>query len=53
MERSLRRLSTNTDSVIASEESVMDREGGPCKEVKRRSGKEGDIVREGDGLRVK
>ena len=53
MERSLRGLSTDTDSVMTSEESVMDRERGPCKEVKRRSRKEGDIMRERDGLGVK
>ena len=53
MEWSLRRLSANTDSVITSEESVMDRERGACEEMKRGARKEGDIVREGDGLGVK
>ena len=53
MKRSLRRFSTDTDGIIISEESIMDRERGAIEEVKRGSWKEGYVMGEGDGLRVK
>ena len=49
MKRSLRRFSTDTDGIIISEESIMDRERGAIEEVKRGSWKEGYVMREGDG----